>query len=296
MPRSRILCTASAVLAAGTIAVLAQSSPAAAVTSTGSCVDGGGTRWAVRVVWGDDYPSGDITRVSLASAAWTTGARGPLATDSRVRTYDGAGTKLQDLTWSGPFDYAAGAVYKARNPVNPPSAPGQARVAVTLGVDGDGFGGCTVTLVQPPAPTGTSSPTPTPSPTPTAEPTASAGDLYEADVVTATNHERSTQSLPALTPQACVDSYAEAQAARMASEGRMYHQDLGPILSGCSLRSVGENVAYGYPDGTTVTAAWMASPGHRANILNASYRSLGVGAAQDSQGRWYACQVFGAAR
>lgn len=285
MPRSRIVRTALAVLTAGTLAALTQSSPAAALTSTGSCVDGGGTRWAVRAVWGGTYTSGDITRVSLASAAWTTGARGPLATDSRVRTYDGSGTKLQDLTWSGSFDYAAGTVYKARNPVNPPSAPGQARVKVSLGVDGDGFGGCTVTLVQPQGPTET----------PTPGPPASASDQYETDVVTASNHERSTQSLPALTPQACVDSYAEAQAARMASEGRMYHQDLGPILSGCRLRGVGENVAYGYPDGTAVTAAWMASPGHRANILNAQYRLLGVGAAQDSEGRWYVSQVFGAA-
>ena len=74
----------------------------------------------------------------------------------------------------------------------------------------------------------------------------------------------------------------------------MYHQDLGPILRECNLRTVGENVAYGYPSGSAVMAGWMASSGHRANILNSSYRLLGVGAVQSSDGRWYAAQVFDA--
>jgi uncharacterized protein YkwD len=37
----------------------------------------------------------------------------------------------------------------------------------------------------------------------------------------------------------------------------------------------------------------MGSTGHRQNILNPSYRLLGVGAAQDTDGHWYAAQVFG---
>ena len=74
----------------------------------------------------------------------------------------------------------------------------------------------------------------------------------------------------------------------------MCHQDLGPILRGCNLRTVGENVAYGYPSGSAVIGGWMGSSGHRANILNSSYRLLGVGAVRSSDGRWYAAQVFGA--
>ena len=34
----------------------------------------------------------------------------------------------------------------------------------------------------------------------------------------------------------------------------------------------GENIAAGYPTAEEVVAAWMSSPGHRANILNANYR------------------------
>jgi uncharacterized protein YkwD len=124
-------------------------------------------------------------------------------------------------------------------------------------------------------------------------PSGSASDVYEADVLRATNAERTSRSLVGLTAQVRVDSYAESQSARMAAESRMFHQNLSPVLNGCQLRAVAENVAYGYSDGTAVTAGWMGSTGHRENLLNARYRLLGVGATQDAQGRWYVAQVFG---
>jgi len=37
---------------------------------------------------------------------------------------------------------------------------------------------------------------------------------------------------------------------------------------------------------------WMASDGHRANILNAAFTHLGVGAASTATGRVYGVQVF----
>lgn len=42
-------------------------------------------------------------------------------------------------------------------------------------------------------------------------------------------------------------------------------------------RSVGENIAYGYPTPEAVVEGWMNSEGHRANILNASFTHLIVG-------------------
>jgi uncharacterized protein YkwD len=222
-------------------------------------------------------------------------------TDARIRTYDAAGYRLQDKIWSGSVDYGGGTTFKYVNPVNPPSAPGKARVVLTLGVDGDGKAGCSVTLFQPttPSPASTTPAPTTPAPTtpaPTTSPAPSVSDTYESDVIAATNVERTSRSLVALTPQACVDRYAEAQAQRMADEDRMYHQDLGPVMTGCGLGMVGENVAYGFRDGKAVTAGWMASPGHRANILEPEYRLLGVGAAQNAQGVWYSAQVFGTLR
>jgi len=46
------------------------------------------------------------------------------------------------------------------------------------------------------------------------------------------------------------------------------------------LTPLGENLAWGTGDlGTArgVQSAWMRSPGHRANILKAAYRELGIG-------------------
>ncbi|HZG04932.1 MAG TPA: CAP domain-containing protein, partial [Streptomyces sp.] len=42
----------------------------------------------------------------------------------------------------------------------------------------------------------------------------------------------------------------------------------------------------------SVMDAWMDSPGHRANILNCDYRTLGVGAHFAEGGPWWT-QNFG---
>ena len=38
---------------------------------------------------------------------------------------------------------------------------------------------------------------------------------------------------------------------------------------------------------------WLNSPGHRANIENASYRAIGIGVARSSNGSYYWTQDFG---
>jgi len=53
-------------------------------------------------------------------------------------------------------------------------------------------------------------------------------------------------------------------------------------LSGARSWSVGENIAWGSGTRSTprsIGAAWMNSPGHRANILSSSYRAIGIGIA-----------------
>ena len=45
--------------------------------------------------------------------------------------------------------------------------------------------------------------------------------------------------------------------------------------------ALGENIAFGQTSPTDVMTAWIDSPGHRANIENPSFRSIGVGAAAD---------------
>jgi uncharacterized protein YkwD len=78
----------------------------------------------------------------------------------------------------------------------------------------------------------------------------------------------------------CAQQYSETQAAM----GRLNHT--GPDGStpgqrlrrcGYNWRHFGENLAAGYVNADEVVAAWMASPGHRKNILNPRVREIGLG-------------------
>ncbi len=72
--------------------------------------------------------------------------------------------------------------------------------------------------------------------------------------------------------------------------------DAGVRISraGFSGNKWGENVAAGYSSANTVVAGWMGSPGHRANILNANFTSIGVAYAQSSDGTMYWTMVLAA--
>ena len=108
-----------------------------------------------------------------------------------------------------------------------------------------------------------------------------------------TNAKRVDHDMVRLDRGSCVQRFAVRQALRMARQQRIYHQDLTRVMRRCNLSAVGENVAYGYETGRQVVRAWMASPGHRANILNPRYRLLGMAARRDSHGEMYSAQVFG---
>ena len=56
---------------------------------------------------------------------------------------------------------------------------------------------------------------------------------------------------------------------------------------------IAENVAAGYPDVASVMAAWMASSGHRANLLATATEHVGFGMARASDGTLYWTQDFG---
>jgi uncharacterized protein YkwD len=118
-------------------------------------------------------------------------------------------------------------------------------------------------------------------------------DAYEQQAVDTTNDERVDHDMAALRPDACLSGLADRQAARMARQGRLFHQDLGAVLRSCGLSSAGENVAEGYRNGRAlVSRGWMRSPGHRANILTRPFRVVAVGAAQSGTGRWYVAELL----
>jgi hypothetical protein len=133
----------------------------AATTQTATCVDGGGAKWTVRSVWGSEYTDGTGTKVITNNpTGFTTSASAATTVDYSVRTYNGAGVLLQSLVEQDrAFDFSSSTRYLDQNPINPPSAPGKARVVVVVGDGNDGFGNCQVTFLQPgAAPTAPSSP------------------------------------------------------------------------------------------------------------------------------------------
>ena len=58
-----------------------------------------------------------------------------------------------------------------------------------------------------------------------------------------------------------------------------------PILRVCHAGRVAENLARGNVSPDRIMAAWMASPGHRANILDGRLTRIGVTAIY-ARGQW----------
>jgi uncharacterized protein YkwD len=120
-----------------------------------------------------------------------------------------------------------------------------------------------------------------PAPAPTAQ------SAYESRILVLVN-----AGLRPLVMISCADTYANNWAATMARTGTFAHQSLSPIMSACSARRAGENIAYGNVSADAMMTMWMNSPGHRANILNGAYTHIGIGAVQSANGRWYGVQDF----
>ncbi|MCR5669959.1 MAG: CAP domain-containing protein [Butyrivibrio sp.] len=55
----------------------------------------------------------------------------------------------------------------------------------------------------------------------------------------------------------------------------------------------GENLAKLYQSADSVYTAWMNSPTHAANIMDAGYKTVGIAICQTGDGSWYWAQEFG---
>jgi len=107
---------------------------------------------------------------------------------------------------------------------------------------------------------------------------------YELEVVRLVNAERAKNGLAALTEVESLSDLARLKSRDMRDLG--YFDHTSPTYGspfqmmrsfGVSYRAAGENIAMGYATPQAVVNAWMNSPGHRANILNAKYAKIGVG-------------------
>ncbi|MBE7003315.1 MAG: hypothetical protein E7425_03395 [Ruminococcaceae bacterium] len=111
---------------------------------------------------------------------------------------------------------------------------------------------------------------------------------YEQEVARLVNAERAKAGLAPLTLDAALCRTARMKSQDMHDSGYFDHNSPAygtPFQlmksQGITYRTAGENIAMGYRTPEAVVNAWMNSPGHRANILNASYTTLGVGYVAD---------------
>jgi RNA polymerase sigma factor (sigma-70 family) len=225
-----------------------------------ACVAGGGLWWYV------DTDPGTVTRTEEATAVRTAGA--PVAEPSESATVE-----------------ASPSASKSPSPSASPSK--KARPSKTA------------------EPTKKASPTPRPSTRPSrsvssAPQTRSAPTNTVGQVVALVNDERAAAGCGPVAEDALLNESAQRHSADMDARDFFDHTnpdgaDPGQRITAAGYRwsTYGENIAQGQQTPEAVMESWMNSPGHRANILNCSFKDIGVGVHDGPGGPWWT-QNFGA--
>lgn len=131
-----------------------------------------------------------------------------------------------------------------------------------------------------------------------------ANKLDNQKIIDWTNKYRADENLPALTLNTNLAAAAQAKTDDMFAKQYFEHTSTTGVTTGqlvldegYNYKVTGQNLALGdFKDEKDLVDAWMASPGHRANIMNTEYTEIGVAAGlSDYQGRntWIAVQEFG---
>jgi uncharacterized protein YkwD len=144
-----------------------------------------------------------------------------------------------------------------------------------------------------PAPAPTPTPTPTPAPVPTAPPAgpvvppppppAPGPSRNITELLALTNQDRLNNGCAALTLNAALMRAALGHAQDMSQrdyfshtslDGRTYDQRIRQ--AGFDGDDIGENIASGFPAAREVQDAWMDHAGHRRNILDCTFKWVGM--------------------
>lgn len=110
-----------------------------------------------------------------------------------------------------------------------------------------------------------------------------ASSITPSEVIRQTNEERQKAGLPTLTLNLELSQAALAKGQDMMSD--QYWAHVAPDgttpwyfmqQAGYKYSVAGENLARDFGDTPTMMNAWMASPTHRANIMNGKYEEIGI--------------------
>jgi uncharacterized protein YkwD len=133
-----------------------------------------------------------------------------------------------------------------------------------------------------------------PAPTTTEPWSADGADpaAYAAELVVETNAARVDEGLTALTVSECAATEAFVRAEDLAGGQELEHAPLTPVIEECPpATTAAENLARAAATPHDVVDAWLASPGHRANLLDPDLDQVGIGCLLD-EGEMLCSQVF----
>ncbi len=129
------------------------------------------------------------------------------------------------------------------------------------------------------------------------------GAVLPSVLVSLTNDERNINNASQLTVNPLLTQAANFKAQDMAAKGYFSHttpEGYSPWYwlnkVGYSYSHAGENLAVNFSDSKDVVDAWMASPGHRANIVKPVYTQIGIGTAEgtyEGKSTIFVVQFFG---
>lgn len=122
----------------------------------------------------------------------------------------------------------------------------------------------------------------------TAESTAAAKAAF--DIV---NAKRQEAGLSALTWNSGLEQASAVRAVEASQSFSHTRPDGSDWWTVNSNLMYGENLAKGYASADSAVTAWMNSPTHKANIMDAEFTSGAIAIHVNSDGQWYWAQEFG---
>ena len=116
-----------------------------------------------------------------------------------------------------------------------------------------------------------------------------AANISPEEVIRLTNVQRTNAGLAPLSSNSVLSQAAIAKGNDMLAKGYWAHfapDGTSPwsffLSFGYKYRYAGENLARDFSDASSAVNAWMDSPTHKENILNANYQEVGIGVVEGS--------------
>jgi uncharacterized protein YkwD len=125
---------------------------------------------------------------------------------------------------------------------------------------------------------------------------------WVSTIATLTNQQRVENGLNSLTINPKLTAVAQIAVNQMLQTGVVSHEMNGTAYPSMQNRAdaagytfywLGENLAFGEPDPTSLVQAFMNSPAHRENMLFSAFTEMGIAVVQNQYGQAYVAIEFG---